>query len=432
MKNKLLLIVSICFALVLFFSTVDLVQANEAPESRAYMTGLSFNSNSKCSIIDVDEDEELMVDDDDIYHYTFKDAGKKVYTVDITRTQTYYIKPVYSDGATCKVDGNEYTESIPATMVPANTGWNTIEITSQDGTVTNTYYILHSSTKIPALNYWNFIPKPEEVTVEDKALLEVIQAEYAKREDKDESITKQIEDDLDRIVELDKAEADKAAADEFANLVAALKGDGTDSDEAIKAAKEAYEALSPEAKELAKADNDKLVAAEKAVADKKAEEAAKPTETSTPKATTPAVKKGTAFKVGKNYYKVTKVTKKTGTATFTKASSKKLTAVSIPAIVKYKGYTFKVTVIQKNALKGYKKLKTVTVGKNVTSIGASAFAGDAKLKKITVKSAVLKKVGAKALKGIHKKAVIKVPKKQLKKYTKLFKGKGQKKTVKVK
>ena len=68
----------------------------------------------------------------------------------------------------------------------------------------------------------------------------------------------------------------------------------------------------------------------------------------------------------------------------------------------------------------------------MTTIGAFAFAGDAKLKKIAVKSAVLKKVGAKALKGINKKAVIKVPKKQLKKYTKLFKGKGQKKTVKVK
>ena len=41
----------------------------------------------------------------------------------------------------------------------------------------------------------------------------------------------------------------------------------------------------------------------------------------------------------------------------------------------------------------------MTVGKNVTTIGAFAFAGDAKLKKIAVKSAVLKKVGAKALKG---------------------------------
>lgn len=428
MKNKFQLILSICFAFILCFSTTEFVQANEITPSEAYMTGLSFNSNSKCSIIDVNEDEELMVDDDDIYHYTFKDAGKRVYTVNITRTQTYYIKPIYSNGATCKVDGYEYTESIPATMVPASTGWNTIEITSQDRTVTNKYYILHSSTKIPALNYWNFLPNPEDVTVGDKEVLEVIQVEYAKRDDKEESITKLIADDLAKIAELEKAEADKAAADEFAKLVAELKGDGTDSDEAIAAAKKAYEALSPEAKVLAKADNEKLVAAEKAVADKKAAEDASKTTTES----TPAVKKGTTLKVGKNYYMVTKVAKNTGTATFTKCTSKKLKKVSIPATVKYKGYTFKVTAIQKNALKGYKKLTAVTVGKNVTTIGAFAFAGDAKLKKIAVKSAVLKKVGAKALKGINKKAVIKVPKKKLKKYTKLFKGKGQKKTVKVK
>ena len=40
--------------------------------------------------------------------------------------------------------------------------------------------------------------------------------------------------------------------------------------------------------------------------------------------------------------------------------------------------------------------------------------------------------GAKALKGINKKAVIKVPAKKLKVYKKLFKGKGQAKTVKIK
>ena len=144
------------------------------------------------------------------------------------------------------------------------------------------------------------------------------------------------------------------------------------------------------------------------------------------------IKKGTSFKVGKNRYKVTKVTKKTGTVTFTKPVKKTYKTISIPGTVKYKGYTFKVTAIAKNACKNNKKVKTVTIGKNVQTIGAYAFAGDAKLKKIAVKSVVLKKVGAKALMGINKKTVIKVPKKQLKKYTKLFKGKGQKKTVKVK
>ena len=72
------------------------------------------------------------------------------------------------------------------------------------------------------------------------------------------------------------------------------------------------------------------------------------------------------------------------------------------------------------------------IGKNVVTIGKSAFSGDSKLKSITVKGKALKKVGKQALKGINKKAVIRVPKSKKKAYQKLFKGKGQKKTVKVK
>jgi hypothetical protein len=49
-----------------------------------------------------------------------------------------------------------------------------------------------------------------------------------------------------------------------------------------------------------------------------------------------------------------------------------------------------------------------------------------------VKSDVIKSVGKNALKGINKKAVIKVSKTKLKDYRKLFKKKGQKKSVKVK
>ena len=65
------------------------------------------------------------------------------------------------------------------------------------------------------------------------------------------------------------------------------------------------------------------------------------------------------------------------------------------------------------------------------NIGASVFEGDSKLKKITIKSSGLKKVGSKALKGNHEKCRIKVPKKKLKDYQKLLKGKGQKSGVKI-
>lgn len=55
------------------------------------------------------------------------------------------------------------------------------------------------------------------------------------------------------------------------------------------------------------------------------------------------------------------------------------------------------------------------------------------LSKITIKSSVLKSVGKNAIKGINKKATIKVPKKKLSKYKKLFNKKtGYKKTMKIK
>ena len=90
-----------------------------------------------------------------------------------------------------------------------------------------------------------------------------------------------------------------------------------------------------------------------------------------------------------------------------------------------------------------KKVKSVTIlnkvkiGKKtytVTSIAKNAFKGCKKLKKVTIKATKLKSIGKNAFKGIYKKATFKVPKKQLKKYKKLIKKKktGFKKTMKVK
>lgn len=104
----------------------------------------------------------------------------------------------------------------------------------------------------------------------------------------------------------------------------------------------------------------------------------------------------------------------------------------IPATVTINNEKYTVTEIANSAFKNAKKLTTVTIGKNVTTIGKNAFAQCKKLKKITVKSAKLKKVGNKAISGIYKKAVIKVPKKKLSTYKKLFNKKaGYKKTMKI-
>lgn len=144
------------------------------------------------------------------------------------------------------------------------------------------------------------------------------------------------------------------------------------------------------------------------------------------------LKKGSAFTAGTLKYKVTNAVKGKTAVTVTAPKSKKVKGVTIPATVKKDGVTYKVTSISANAFKQCKKLKKVTIGKNVTSIGKNAFFKAAALKKITVKSTKLKSVGKKALKGINKKAVIKVPKAKYKKYKKMFKGKGQSKSVKIK
>ena len=113
----------------------------------------------------------------------------------------------------------------------------------------------------------------------------------------------------------------------------------------------------------------------------------------------------------------------TGIAAKAFKNSKKLQSIIIPDTI---------TEIGTGSFEGCKNLKSVTIGKNVTSIGKNAFKNCKNLKKITVKSTKLNKVGKGALTGINRKCVIKVPKKKLKSYKSLFKGKGQKKSVKIK
>ena len=141
------------------------------------------------------------------------------------------------------------------------------------------------------------------------------------------------------------------------------------------------------------------------------------------------VKAGQVYTVGSLKYKVTSTSKKTVSVVMKVKSTK---TVTIPATVKINKTSFKVTAIGANVWKNDKTVQSVTIGKNVQTIGANAFSGAAKLKKITVKGTSLKKVGAKALKNISAKAVIKVPKTKKAAYKKLFKGKGQKKSVVVK
>ena len=159
---------------------------------------------------------------------------------------------------------------------------------------------------------------------------------------------------------------------------------------------------------------------------------AKPSQPATKKEnpTVATVKKGTKLTVGTNIFVVTNV--KAKTVSYKGTKKKKVAKITIPATVKSGNQVYKVTAIADNAFKNNKRIKTVVVGKNVRTIGKKAFYGCKNLKKITVQSSIIKKVGAKAFKGINKKAVIKVPSKKYKAYKKVFKGKGQAKTVTIK
>lgn len=127
-----------------------------------------------------------------------------------------------------------------------------------------------------------------------------------------------------------------------------------------------------------------------------------------------------------NTYTVTRAGKTKGEVAYTKPKNKILTSVSIPATVKLKGITYKVTSIKANAFKKCKKLKKATIGKNIKIIGKNAFYGCAKLKTITIKTTKLtkKSVGSKAFAKLHKKLTVKVPKKKRKAYKKIFRKKG--------
>ena len=136
-----------------------------------------------------------------------------------------------------------------------------------------------------------------------------------------------------------------------------------------------------------------------------------PTPTPTPeKPTAIPAKKGATLTVSskKIKVKVTSSSKKNPTVTITKFTDKKVKKLIIPATVKVKGVTYKVTAISDKAFKGNKKLTTVTIGSNVTKIGKEAFSGCKNLKKITVTAGKLKTISKNAFKGINKKATITV------------------------
>lgn len=101
------------------------------------------------------------------------------------------------------------------------------------------------------------------------------------------------------------------------------------------------------------------------------------------------------------------------TVEYRKPAKSNKTKVSIPDMASIYGTKYQVTSIAKRAFSGNKMLKTVSIGKNIETIGANAFYNCKKLKEITIPPKV-KKVGAKAFANCKKLSKITIKSKKLK------------------
>ena len=168
------------------------------------------------------------------------------------------------------------------------------------------------------------------------------------------------------------------------------------------------------------------------------------------------------------------------TVSYAGTTDKTAAKITIPATVEIDQVTYTVTAVAQKVLYKNTKIKTVTIGKNVTVIGKSAFEGCKKLKSVTLpesltqignrtfyncvaltkivipsnvakigkqaftnakklKNIVIrttkltaKNIGAKAFKGTAAKATVKVPKSKLKSYQKILVTKGMNKKAAIK
>ncbi len=121
---------------------------------------------------------------------------------------------------------------------------------------------------------------------------------------------------------------------------------------------------------------------------------------------------------------VYRLNQKKKTAEVVGVKKKTVNKVKIPATLKRKGMSYKVVKIANRAFEGCTKLKTVTIGKYVKEIGKKAWNKCKKLRKIVLKTSVLKKAGKNAFGTISKKVTVEVPAKKSAAYQKIFKKAG--------
>ncbi|SFB40293.1 hypothetical protein SAMN05216249_1391, partial [Acetitomaculum ruminis DSM 5522] len=200
---------------------------------------------------------------------------------------------------------------------------------------------------------------PEKVSLENKEAVENVQKAYEKLGELKKYISGDTLDKYTKAVMVIKT----ALLAEKINALCDVEKITLNDKETVENLKKEFEALTKEEQDYLKENNADLVKKleDAQAAIKKLEEAAN------------AIKKGDKILVGSFRYQVTNVSTKNATVKFIGAKTTALTNITIPAAIKYKDKTFKVTEIADASCKNYGKLKSIVIGTNVTTIGKNAF-----------------------------------------------------------
>lgn len=358
-------------------------------------------------------------------HADFADAKFITELADDTTPETIAVTGVTLDKSTAKLTEKGQTVDLTATVAPENAtnknvifetsnekaatvdengkvtavanGKATITVTTEDGEKTAACEVTVEIPNVP-------VPAPEELVNEVKN--EIAAAEGRKESDYTEETWKVYEKALNAAKEA--VEQKTATEEEMQQILTALRNAAS----ALKKETPSTEKETPSTEKETPSTN--------------------PQTPETPNDGT--VKVGQVIKAEGQYgvftYKVTG--KDTVEVKSITAKGKAKKSVKIFDKIKASGKTWKVTSVAANALKGNKKMESLTIGKNVRKIGKNAFANCRKLKKVTIKSKKINTIGKNAFKNINKKATVKVPKAQKKKYAKLLNKAKLSKKVKIK
>ena len=150
------------------------------------------------------------------------------------------------------------------------------------------------------------------------------------------------------------------------------------------------------------------------------------------KDTVKPAKKNTELTKGTAVYRVTVSDPQNPSVRYVSNTNASASAITIPATVKVKGVTYKVTRVEANAFASNTSLKKVTIGANVITIGSRAFYKCKNLRTVKINSKKLTGIGSRAFYGIKNKAIFYAYRSKLKTYQSKIKKSGINTTIRLK